>query len=103
MCQGEGCEARDRCYRFTAKPNSKWQSYFSTPLEKNIVWELPNAQGTVVGCSEFYWYGKGSPSFKRQPKEKSNLTISDLRNNTGEEDGPVLWNNIRRELKKIQE
>ena len=28
MCNGEGCEAKETCYRYTAKP-SKYQSYFA--------------------------------------------------------------------------
>ena len=33
MCDGEGCEARFTCYRFTAKPNEYRQSYFvKTPI-----------------------------------------------------------------------
>jgi hypothetical protein len=28
MCKGEGCEAKFTCYRFTAKPNERYQSYF---------------------------------------------------------------------------
>ena len=28
MCMGDGCPAKERCYRFTAKP-SKYQSYFA--------------------------------------------------------------------------
>ena len=32
MCNGEGCEAKETCYRYTAKP-SKYQSYFAeTPI-----------------------------------------------------------------------
>lgn len=31
-CKGEGCEAKETCYRYTAKP-SKYQSYFvQTPI-----------------------------------------------------------------------
>lgn len=28
MCNGNGCPKKDSCYRFTAKPNELWQSYF---------------------------------------------------------------------------
>ena len=28
MCKGEGCEAKNTCYRFTATP-SKYQPYFT--------------------------------------------------------------------------
>lgn len=29
MCQGTDCPLRDRCYRFVAKPDKLWQSYFA--------------------------------------------------------------------------
>lgn len=36
MCTGGGCEARETCYRFTAKPNEYRQSYFmEVPIKKN--------------------------------------------------------------------
>ena len=41
MCNGDGCEAKHTCYRFTAKP-SEYQSHFKpTPIENK-------------GC-EYYW------------------------------------------------
>ena len=41
MCEGNGCEVKNTCYRFTAKP-SEYQSYFTpTPIENE-------------GC-EYYW------------------------------------------------
>jgi hypothetical protein len=30
MCYGEGCEKRDECLRYTAKPCKYAQSYFTT-------------------------------------------------------------------------
>lgn len=36
MCAGKDCPLKDKCYRFTAKPNPYWQSYFmKTPYDKN--------------------------------------------------------------------
>lgn len=36
MCNGEECEAKNTCYRFTAKPNEFWQSYFTfTPIKND--------------------------------------------------------------------
>lgn len=35
MCTGEKCEARVTCYRFLAKPNEHWQSYFIKPPDTN--------------------------------------------------------------------
>ena len=44
MCNGEGCEAKQTCYRYTAKP-SKYQSYFGvSPIVND-------------GC-EYYWNNK---------------------------------------------
>ncbi len=31
MCTGEGCPAKERCFRFRAVPNRHWQSYFQKP------------------------------------------------------------------------
>jgi len=31
MCTGEGCEAKETCYRFKANPNKYRQSYFAKP------------------------------------------------------------------------
>lgn len=31
MCNGQGCEQKDKCYRFTATPNPYRQSYFVMP------------------------------------------------------------------------
>ena len=33
-CKGDGCHAKESCYRFTAKP-SDYQSYFVTPPIKD--------------------------------------------------------------------
>lgn len=35
MCSGEGCPAKDLCYRYTAKPNQYRQSYFIDPPYKD--------------------------------------------------------------------
>jgi hypothetical protein len=29
MCKGDNCSLKESCYRFTANPNKKYQSYFS--------------------------------------------------------------------------
>ncbi len=34
MCEGEGCDVKNTCYRFTAKP-SGYQSYFAPTLIEN--------------------------------------------------------------------
>ena len=35
-CRGEGCEIKDQCYRFTAKPD-QYQSYFvESPIKDNV-------------------------------------------------------------------
>jgi hypothetical protein len=41
MCKGEGCEVKETCYRFTAKPSEYQQAYFP---------ETPSVNG---GC-EYY-------------------------------------------------
>ncbi len=36
MCKGIGCNRKDSCYRHTAVPNGKWQSWFAeTPLDEH--------------------------------------------------------------------
>jgi hypothetical protein len=35
MCTGEGCEEKQRCYRFRAPADPHWQSYFEKPPVKN--------------------------------------------------------------------
>jgi hypothetical protein len=35
MCVGTDCPQKETCYRFTAKPNEYWQSYFSVPPIKD--------------------------------------------------------------------
>lgn len=35
MCKGDGCELKNKCYRFKAKPESHWQSFFITPPIRN--------------------------------------------------------------------
>ena len=49
-CEGVGCEAKETCYRYTAKP-SRYQSYFTeTPIIKT--------KGLPDGC-DYYWNNKG--------------------------------------------
>ncbi len=31
MCVGGNCPKKDSCYRYTATPTPKWQSYFCKP------------------------------------------------------------------------
>jgi hypothetical protein len=35
LCLGTDCPQKETCYRFTAKPNEYWQSYFSVPPIKD--------------------------------------------------------------------
>jgi hypothetical protein len=35
MCVGTNCPQKETCYRYTAKPNEYWQSYFSVPPIKD--------------------------------------------------------------------
>ena len=48
MCEGKGCEIKDTCYRYKAKPNKHRQSYFMEPPIKDSV------------C-EYYWNFEGQP------------------------------------------
>ena len=42
MCNGQGCELKSTCYRYTATPSKHVQSYFTEPPIKN-------------GKCEYYW------------------------------------------------
>ena len=33
MCRNEKCPLKDKCYRFLAKPDPRWQSYLSPPID----------------------------------------------------------------------
>jgi len=47
MCRDETCDRHEICYRFTAQPNSEYQSYFvNNPKEPN------------EDCMYFYYVGK---------------------------------------------
>ena len=35
MCSGQGCDKKEQCYRYTAKADEFWQSYFTTPPIKD--------------------------------------------------------------------
>jgi hypothetical protein len=35
MCLGTNCPYKESCYRFTAKPDEYWQSYFMEPPIKD--------------------------------------------------------------------
>ena len=34
-CSGQGCDVKDKCYRFTAPKTEFWQSYFCEPPIKD--------------------------------------------------------------------
>jgi hypothetical protein len=41
-CSGEGCEQKEKCYRFTTIADEQWQSYFTEPPIKD-------------GKCEYFW------------------------------------------------
>ena len=55
LCLGTNCPQKETCYRFTAKPNEYWQSYFSVPPIKD-------------GKCEYYW-GDNSERIFNQLKD----------------------------------
>jgi len=55
MCPGTNCPQREKCYRFTAKPDEYWQSYFIDPPIKD-------------GKCDLYW-GENAQSVLDQLKE----------------------------------
>ena len=60
MCDGTNCPVKEKCYRFTAKVNPHWQSYFvETPIKNNK-------------C-EMYW-GENAESIFNQLKDIVNDT-----------------------------
>ena len=36
MCEGEGCEVRETCYRFKSNPNEYWQSYIKPNIQLGV-------------------------------------------------------------------
>lgn len=56
MCNGEGCQKKECCYRHTAKPCKYRQSYFVKP------------PCTEAGSCAYFWDNNGY-------KEKQNETI----------------------------
>ena len=55
MCPGTNCPQKEKCYRFTAKPDEYWQSYFIDPPIKN-------------GKCDLYW-GDNAESIWNQLKD----------------------------------
>lgn len=45
MCRGDGCTAKDKCYRHTAKPTPLRQSWFVTPPGKDEPYAMRKAAG----------------------------------------------------------
>ncbi len=43
MCQGKGCNSKEKCYRYKAKPTPAWQSFFI---------EVP---GSTNDACEYFW------------------------------------------------
>ena len=55
MCLGIDCPQKEKCYRFTAKPDEYWQSYFiDSPIKD--------------GKCEMYW-GENAESIWNQLKD----------------------------------
>jgi hypothetical protein len=52
MCPGTNCPQREKCYRFTAKPDEYWQSYFM---------EAPIKDGKC----DMYWGDNAEMIFKQ--------------------------------------
>lgn len=46
MCKGDGCILRDKCFRYTAKPNPERQSYFA-----NVPFRMESG---VTKCDHFW-------------------------------------------------
>jgi hypothetical protein len=55
MCPGTDCPHKEKCYRFTAKPDEYWQSYFMNSPIKD-------------GKCEYYW-GENAESIWNQLKD----------------------------------
>jgi hypothetical protein len=55
MCPGTNCPQREKCYRFTAKPDEYWQSYFIDPPIKD-------------GKCDLYW-GENADNIWNQLKD----------------------------------
>lgn len=61
MCYGNKCPKKETCYRYTAKPNTHWQSYFKdAPIDKK-------------GNCNHYWNNKQKKQWKQQLTNKNKL------------------------------
>lgn len=52
MCQNHDCPLKMQCYRYTAKPNQLWQSYFMNPEQ------LLKIEKGIAKCDYFWHSGK---------------------------------------------
>lgn len=49
MCQGIDCPIKEKCRRFTAKPNPQWQSYI---IQNELMGDYKNGK-----CLEYWeWF-----------------------------------------------
>lgn len=52
MCNGEKCDKKEQCYRYTAPPSEYWQSMFScSPM--------------IKGSCEYFWKNDDKPKRKQ--------------------------------------
>ena len=66
MCKGVGCEAKETCFRYTAKPNEYRQSYFV---------ETPDLNG---GCEYYINHNKLTPELKANIEKGANLFVKNV-------------------------
>lgn len=80
MCNGKGCPLKDTCYRYKAKPDELWQSYFM---------EEPYEDGD---CRE-YWPTKESQKWEicRDDRHRTRWYLSKYGYTLADEDGNVLY------------
>lgn len=64
-CSGQNCPIKEKCYRFNAKSNEHWQSYFVDVPGK---WTPNDENDTMVFECEMFW------------GEKNNITFEQLNN-----------------------
>ncbi len=82
MCHGVNCAAKEYCYRYKAKANGLWQTYFNeTPNQDCLaVINKGKLDLTTKACINF-WMNDDSKHtlIKPDPIKKEKLTVAGMR------------------------
>lgn len=65
MCHGFECPVKEKCKRFSAKPNEHWQAYFLEPPYKKT--------DTSFTC--YYYWGDGAEAIWKQLNDIMGISL----------------------------